>query len=421
MIIKLPYGPSQIETEIKEHNVAGIIMPPGIDSHEAPKDIVLTALANPIGSDSIPVLVTRNNPNKVAIIISDVTRPVPYNDMLPPVLDELQQAGVRQEQITIVIGTGCHRPNTKDEIVTALGNEIVNAYRIINHDSKNNLMSVGFLASGTELLINSAVATAQLKIALGLIIPHKLAGYSGGSKAVLPGIADYKSIEANHELMTKPHVQAGSFQSNPVRKQMNEAARIAGVNFILNVVTNHQNRVIAAVAGDVDLAWRQGVQYCRDSALVKVPYKCPVAVISCGGYPRDLNIYQAIKPMVSADKFIKPGGTIVVCARCQEGYGDSVFAEWVKEARTPEDIISRFKAGYALGGHKAYVLAKLLKTNEVVLVSDLKPEETKALFLTYQPDIANALQYVENKHGPDYRAWVVPYAGLILPDVREAD
>ncbi|MEG6616409.1 nickel-dependent lactate racemase [Peptococcaceae bacterium 1198_IL3148] len=418
MKIKLPYGESQIEADINDDNVAGIIMPKGNNSQQLSRDIVVTALANPIGSDSIPVLVNRNKPRQIAIIISDVTRPMPYDDMLPPVLNELLQAGVKPEQVTIVIATGCHRPNTKAEIIAALGSDIANTYHIINHDCKSNLKSVGYLSSGIELLINSAVADAQLKIALGLIIPHKLAGYSGGSKAVLPGVADFKSITENHRLMTKPHVQAGSYERNPVRKQMNEAARLAGVNFILNVVTNHQDQVIAAVAGDTDLAWRQGVQLCRESALVKVPKKCPVAIISCGGYPRDLNVYQAIKPIVNAGKLINGGGTIVVCARCQEGYGDEVFAQWVTEARTPEDIIKRFKGGYALGGHKAYVLAKLLTTNEVVLVSDLSAQHTENLFINYQPDIAAALTYVEKKHGPDYRAWVVPYAGLILPDVK---
>ncbi|MBM7855918.1 nickel-dependent lactate racemase [Desulfohalotomaculum tongense] len=420
MKLKLPYGRSYLQVDIDPGNVAGVLMPRGMRTAGA-EETVREALAAPIGSDSLYRLALQKKPRHTAIIISDVTRPVPYGVMLPPLLEELRQAGIKPEQITIVIGTGCHRPNTKQETIQALGQDIVSRYKIINHHCDGNLVLMGTLNDGTRLWVNSTVAGADLKLALGLIIPHKLAGYSGGSKAILPGVCGRETITANHSMMNDPQAKEGNWKDNPVRIQMDEAAKRVGLDFILNVVTNHKNEIVSAVAGDVKLAWLKGVEACRWLCSVTVPYQCPVTIASCGGYPRDINVYQAVKPMVNASQLTEKGGTIVICARCQEGYGDRIFARWIRDARTPGDIIDRFNEQYVLGGHKGYVLAELVRNYEVVLVSDLCREDSGRLFVTHQPDLAGAVNYIKEKHGPGYRAWVLPYAGLILPamDVKK--
>ncbi|MBO8137960.1 MAG: nickel-dependent lactate racemase [Desulfotomaculum sp.] len=415
MKLKIPYGSSHLQVDVDDKHISGIVNP-GDSSPANAKEIIIKALKNPLGTETLFKLANNINPAAAAVIISDVTRPVPYNVMLPPVLDELHRAGIQEKQVSIVIGTGCHRSNSKEETIKALGEKIYSSYKIVNHNCDGDLTYCGTMSDGTKLLLNSEVVQADLKAALGVIIPHKLAGFSGGAKAVLPGVSGRETISANHSMMKFPQVKEGNWQNNPVRKQMNEAARVVGLNFILNVITNNKNEVVEAVAGDAELAWEQGAKICRSLYEVPVPHKCPVTIVSCGGYPRDLNVYQAVKSIINAAVFTEKGGTIIACARCQEGYGDSIFAQWLKEAQAPGDIVKRFNDMYVLGGHKAYAVAELVKNHEVVLVSDLGPRDVNNLFMTYQPSLKKAFQYVEKKHGPDYRAWIIPYGALILQE-----
>lgn len=421
MRIKLPYGDTYLEAVIEEKNVAGILLPKGQPILKSPEEVIASALANPIDSPTLFALVKKIKPQKAVIIISDVTRPIPYQEMLPPVLDELHRGGLTKEQICIVIGTGCHRANTLEETEKALGRELLLKYIVENHDCDRNLTSVGWLSDGSELLINSTVAHADLKIALGLIVPHKLAGYSGGAKSILPAVAGRQVIEANHAMMRQPEIGIGRWQDNPIRQQMNEAADMVKLNFILNVVTNEQNKIVAAVAGNFKSAWEAGVDFCRKLSTVEVGYRCPVTIASCGGYPRDINVYQAVKAIINAANITAEGGTLVICARCQEGYGDNVFAEWIASAGKPEDIIKRFSKQFVLGGHKAYVLAKLVSKYEILLVSELSKDTCEKLFFTNQPSLKSALNYVKEKHGPNFRAWVLPYAGQVFPKLAKTE
>lgn len=415
MIFPLPYGNTSLNLDIQEKNIAGVIMPNEIGIHnKSPEERIAHAMANPIGSKTLASLAQSANPKKTCVIISDVTRPLPYDLMLPLVLRELHQSGVSADSITIVIATGAHRPNTPEETLQALGKEIVEKYKIVNHNCDLEQRFMGKLSDGTELWLNSTVAEADFKVALGIIIPHNLAGFSGGSKAILPGVSGRQSIVANHQMMNKPNVSANKIQDNPVRGQMNEAARLVNLNFILNVVTDHKDRLAAAVAGDPISAWMEGVKLCQRQAAVTVPYKSQAAIISCGGYPRDMNVYQAIKPMVNGKKFVVKGGTVVAVAKCQEAYGDETFAQWLKNADNPEDMVREFAKGFVLGGHKGYVLANLVKDCEVVLVSDLTEKQTNKLFMKYKPNLEQAIDYLKQKHGDDYKAWVVPYAGILM-------
>ncbi|WP_031513392.1 nickel-dependent lactate racemase [Desulfofalx alkaliphila] len=414
MRIKLPYGKGFINAEIEDANLAGVLLPKTVNNRKPAHEIIATALSNPIGSPSLLQMAREMAPCSTAIIVSDITRPLPYRQLLPQIFSQLHRAGITRDKITIVIATGCHRPNSREETAEMLGREVANGYKIINHCCDSHLVKVGSLSDGTPLLINKTVAEARLKIALGTIIPHKMAGFSGGSKSILPGIAGRKTIEYNHAKLNHPQAKTGNWQNNPVRKQMDEAARMVGLNFILNVVTDIEDQLAYAVAGDVVQAWQTGVKHCLELNKVDVPHRCEAAIISCGGYPRDLNVYQAIKPMVNAAKVTAKGGTIVVCARCQEGYGDKIFSRWLKESNEAGDMIERFRRQFVLGGHKAYVLAKLVNDVEVVLVSDLSQKETELLYFNYKPNLARALEYLKEKHGPSYRAWLMPYAGLLL-------
>ncbi|WP_066634673.1 nickel-dependent lactate racemase [Desulfolucanica intricata] len=418
MQLKFKYGKDYIITDIKDENVAGVLLPKELPGNDNPLQVVVDAMNSPIGTPTLSQLAVNKKPERVVIVVNDATRPTPYRHMLPPVLDELHRAGVEREKITLVIATGAHRPNTEEESRLTFSDRVVNNYRLVNHNCDEDLTSLGKLSDGSELLVNAEVAAADLLITTGIIIPHYIAGFSGGRKSILPGVAARPLITANHARMTDPRVDTARWLDNPVHKIMTEAAKKVGVDFILNVVTNENNQIVAAVAGDLEKAWEAGVQKCSDLNLVPVEEPVEVVIAGAGGYPKDLNLYQAQKPMDSAARVTRAGGTIILVAECSEGYGNSTFTKWMTEAQSLEDIYERFRQGFVLGGHKAYAYAQVLKDKEVVLVSAMSKEDVENMFMTYCSSLEDALAYVERKHGPGYKALVMPQAGLVLPQLR---
>ena len=415
MQIKLKYGNSYITAEINDKNLVDVLLPKEQSEAENPLIPVKEALGNPIGTPLLSQLAVQKKPEKVVIVVNDATRPTPYRYMLPPLLEELHTAGVKKEQITLVIATGAHRPNSDEESRRTFSDNIVDNYRLINHNCDENMISLGQLSNGSDLLVNADVAAADLLITTGIIIPHYIAGFSGGRKSILPGVAARPLITANHASMIDPRVDTARWRDNPVHQLMTEAARIARVDFILNVVTNENNQIVGAVAGDLEQAWEAGVKISSDLNLVTVEESVDVVIAGAGGYPKDIDLYQAQKPMDSASRVTKDGGTIILVADCSEGYGSAVFTNWMTEAKTLEDIFNRFNMGFVLGGHKAYAYARVLNKKEVVLVSSMPKKDVENMFMTCCHSLEDALIYVEKKHGPDYKAIVMPQAGLVLP------
>ncbi|GAW93498.1 nickel-dependent lactate racemase [Calderihabitans maritimus] len=422
MELRLKYGREELAAEIPDRNVLNTVLPnegPGV---EDPLAAVREALENPIGSPRLGEIVFRKKPRKVAIVVNDVTRPTPYEYILPPLLEELHGAGVQEEEVVFVIATGIHRGHTPEENRRIFGTELVERYRFVNHNAEDedNLTSLGTLSDGSELRINREVAEADMVITTGLIGLHYFAGYSGGRKSILPGVAAKDQITRNHARMTDPRATTGNYEDNPVHWIMVEAARKAGVDFIVNVVTNSRKEIVAAVAGELEEAWLAGVKICREMSVVEIPGPADVVIAGAGGFPKDINVYQAQKALDNAAPAVRPGGTIILVAQCSEGYGEDTFEEWIRSARKLEDIFERFERQFVLGGHKAFAIARVVKEKEVVLVSDLNREDTERLFFTYASSLEDALKYVEKKHGRDYQALVMPQAGLVLPVVADS-
>ncbi|ACV61878.1 conserved hypothetical protein [Desulfofarcimen acetoxidans DSM 771] len=415
MQIKLKYGNSYMTAEINDRHVAGVLLPKEQAEVDNPAGLVREALSRPIGTPLLSELAAQKKPDRVVVVVNDATRPTPYDHMLPPLLDEIHSAGIYKEQITLVIATGAHRPNTEEENRRIFSDSIVDNYRLVNHNCDENLFSLGQLSNGSDLLVNAEVAAADLLITTGIIIPHYIAGFSGGRKSILPGVAARPLITANHASMTDPRVDTARWKDNPVHQLMTEAARMAGVDFILNVVTNEKNRIVAVVAGDLEEAWQAGVNISSDLNLVDVKEPVDVVIAGSGGYPKDINLYQAQKPMDNASRVTKDNGTIILVAECSEGYGSPVFTNWMTEARNLQDIFERFDKGFVLGGHKAYAYARVLDKKEVILVSAMSEKDVKNMFMTCCHTLEEALNYAEKKHGPDYRAIIMPQAGLVLP------
>lgn len=417
METSLQYGKTTIPISILDRNLAGVIRAEDVPGLADPQGAIMAALANPIGTPSLREMASGHKGDKVVIIVNDVTRPTPYEHMLPPLLAELSAAGMRPEQITFVVATGIHRGNTDEENRKIFTDPIVREYCFVNHNCRENLVSVGSLSDGTELVINREVAEADFLVSTGLIGLHYFAGFSGGRKSILPGVAREDLITGNHSRMTDPRATAGNYHDNPVHGIMMEAARKVGVDFIVNVVTNANKKIIKVVAGDLEQAWLEGVKLCEEMFIVPVEKPADVVIASAGGFPKDINVYQAQKALENAAAATRPGGTVILVAACSEGYGEKVFARWVQESNSLDDIFQRFEKGFELGGHKAFAIAQVLRDRKVILVSDMPREDVEKLFCEPAADVSEAIALVKDRYGPDFKALLMPQAGMVLPRV----
>jgi len=414
MKLDLAYGKGVMVLEIPDKNVAGVLNPrekPGITD---PMRAVRESLVSPIGSPPLRERLARYTAPKVVVIVNDVTRPVPYQWVLPPLMDELE--GVPPDRLEFVVATGIHRPHTDQENRELFSAELTDRYSFRSHNCDGNLVSVGALSNGLSLRVDRAVADADVVIGTGLIGLHYFAGYSGGRKSILPGVSDRESITRCHAQMVDHRARCGRVIGNPVHEVMMEGARKAGLSFIVNVVTNGRKEIVHVVSGDMEEAWLEGVKACAEMSVTPVGRRYPVVIVSADGYPRDMNVYQAQKALDNAAEAAQEGGTIIWVAECTEGFGEPTFEEWMRNATTPAEVLARFERGFALGGHKAFAIARVAAEKEVVLVSGLAREDVDTLFCTYQPDIPSAVRYVEKKHGTDYQALIMPEGGLVFPD-----
>jgi nickel-dependent lactate racemase len=254
----LAYGTEYLQLDIPEQNLLGIIEPRNLASSVVGDDLIPYALNNPIGSRTLPEIIKSKSAQNAVIVVNDITRPTPYDIILPPLLAEMEQAGIPSDNIKLIVATGIHRPHTSKDNQAIFGEKICKKYVIQNHDCDNNLKSLGFLSNGMNLIINKTVAEADLIITTGVVALHYFAGYSGGRKSILPGIAARELIEANHQMMSDKRACLGNYENNPVSDIMIEAARMAEVDFIINVVLGSNHDIVFAAAGMyMKLGWKR--------------------------------------------------------------------------------------------------------------------------------------------------------------------
>jgi len=416
--MKLKYGKEEIQLSLQDKNIIQTLNANKQQALLHPENRLKELLINPINSPSLKDLVNQKKSKKILIIVNDITRPTPYEVILPPLLDELHQIGIKKENIIFVVATGIHRSNSQEEIKEMFGEHIFSAYKFINHDCDDpNSKDLGELKNGNKLWVDPIVSDIDFILTTGVIVPHYFAGFSGGRKSILPGVCGRKTIEANHANMVHPNARAGNLKGNPVHQEMQEAAEKVGVDFNINVVTNEHYEIIEIVAGELLASWQQGVEICKQIYICPIEKKADVVIASAGGYPKDINVYQAQKALDNAYQAVKPGGTIILLAECLEGYGEPVFENWIEEANTQDDIIKRLKIKFVLGGHKAYSIAKLVKEVEVILISSLPPEKVRKLFFIPMENSTRALNYVQDKYGKDFQAYILPSGNTVLPQL----
>ncbi len=411
-IFNLAYGDTQLDVDMPSANVLGVLEPLSSGPPRDEAEVVRLALAQPIGCPCLRDLVRAGQ--RVAVITSDLTRPCPSERLLPFLLDELAEAGIRDEDMTIVLALGLHRPMTEPEIMAAVGPAVYQRVRVLNHDPAD-VIRLSITSRGTPIDVFRAVVEADVRICAGNLELHYFAGYSGGAKAILPGCASKATIQANHAMMVMPEACAGRLDGNPVRADLEEGAAMVGIDFILNVVVDSEHRIVAAVAGEVTAAHRRGCELVAEQGIVPVAELADIVLASAGGFPKDVNLYQAQKGLDNAAHAVRHGGAIVLVAECREGLGNATFEAWLREASSPDEVLERIQKEFVLGGHKAAAVASVLKKADVCLVSSMPADLVKSCGLISFDDVHQAVRSVLDRQGESARVLVMPQAGSVLP------
>lgn len=418
----LPYGKTEVCVRIPTRNFLGSIEPKekaGVPDAEAE---IERALREPVGSKTLSELAKPEH--KVAVVVDDATRPAPSHLLVPPILDELNVAGVEDENVTIIFGCGTHRAVTREEALRLLGEDVLNRVKAVSHNCKSSdLVYAGKTRKhGTKVFLNRVLAEADVKILTGDIGFHYYAGYGGGRKSVLPAVAGEEAIKHNHAMILHPKAKTGVLDGNPVHEDMAEAAKLAGVNFVLNVVINSKGEVVRAFAGDLEQAFYEGTKLVDEMYRIPFDRKADIVVVSPGGHPADINLYQAYKGVDSALEVVKRGGVIILVAECPEGHGNQVFYDWMIKFKDLKAVERQIKRKFVLGGHKAYYLMKALKKVRIILVSTMPDYYATSIFkLKTARAVNDALNEAFNIVRRNAKVLTMPYGNFTLPELKTTE
>jgi len=416
--IELGFGETSQTVAVPGKNLLGIMTPNAIPAGLTGEAAVRFALANPVGTQVLSEIVKPGE--KIAIITSDVTRPVPGGKIIPAVLEELWRAGVKPEDVTIVLALGSHRRHTIAEMERLVGSGVCNAVECVDSDPLD-CVHMGETTLGTPVDITRTVAEADRRICIGNIEYHYFAGYSGGAKAIMPGVSTREAIQKNHGHMLAPGAKAGILGGNPVREDIEEAALFCPIDFIVNVVLDEHKEIIYATAGHHIHAHREGCAYLDRIYKKEIDAPADIVIASQGGAPKDINLYQTQKALDNACRAVRRGGIVILVGSCREGMGEVVFERWLVEAQTPGSLVERIKRDFQLGGHKAAAIALALEIADIYLVSELPDGLVKSIFLSPFPTVQDALNAALDALGHDSSVLVMPFGGSTLPETKKVE
>lgn len=419
---KIPYGKQEMEIRIPKRNYLATLMPqykPGLKEETG---AVKKALESPIGTGRLKEIA--RGKKTAVIVVNDITRPTATYKLLPHLVQELKDAGVNDDRLTFLVATGTHRDNTREELEGMLGKEIVQRFKVINHHCQDDkiMVDLGKTSGGISVVINRIFWEAEVKVLTATIAPHQGAGFSGGRKSVLPGIASLPTLKQHHGFSMRSDKPAmGWVEGNKFHENALEAAKMAGVDFILNTVQNHHKEITRVVAGDVEKAWFEGVKASREIFEVKIPHPVDVVITSPGGYPKDIDLYQSQKSMAASELAIKEGGTVILPAECKDGIGARGFYEWMSAATCPQEVIDRFiREGYSIGASKAWLFSRCLKRADLILVSKNIGDKTlKEMFTQRADTVEEAIQMALAKHGQNAEIILMKNGSDMIPKFEE--
>lgn len=423
----LPYGKGSVDFHLPEGlGLRGVLEPPS--SLSRPEvEVIKESLENPIDSPRLRDIVSPGE--TVCIVVSDVTRVWQRMAVyLPFVVEELLSGGIREEDISFICSTGTHRAQTKEEHRLLLG-DLADRFRIVDHDStdQDSLVDIGTTSRGTPVVVNRMVTECDRLVITGAITYHVMAGWGGGRKSILPGVASYDGIQKNHSLALKPSPETGRdmrcrcayLEDNPIHLDMNEACEILPPDFSFNVVIGGDGRIAAAVSGHWRSSHTRGTEIVNDLNGVKVRSKADVVIASAGGYPKDMVLYQSAKTVFNSAEAVVDGGTLVVVARCDEGSGSDEFLEILTKQDDQKEREKVLRERFTIPRYVGYLLAEQASRVSLVLVSVLKPSDLKGSGIVAVSSVEEAMAQVGKNHSQGGTVYVVPQGGTVFPFVEE--
>ena len=418
MQIKLPYCKSRLQADLPAGYDVEYVRPRTQKPADDPAALVRHAVYHPLGAVKPP-----RAGQTVAIAINDKTRPVPQEHLLPPVLAGMCQAGLRDEDVLFIIATGTHPGMEASEFASILPPALIERYRVICHNASDeaNLTHLGETARGTPVCINSDYLAADYRIVIGNIEPHQFQGFSGGVKSAAIGLAGAATINCNHAMMRDANARLGEFERNPARQDVEEIGAMIGIDFAVNALLNHEKRLVKAFAGDPAAVMRAGIPQARALFQVAVDAPFNLMIVSPGGHPKDINLYQAQKGMAHAAAVTQTGGVMIVCAACPEGSGSVEYERWMMDPpmRSHKAVLERFeREGFQVGRHKAFQVSRDAGRIHTMLVSEQSADFARALLLHPQPDLQAAIDRALAQLPSDARIGVMPAANATMAVLR---
>jgi nickel-dependent lactate racemase len=344
-MVELKYGTGKIRIAIPAKAKVSILKPQRAPVLDSIGDTLAEALHAPLGRPALETILQNRRPRSIAVAVPDETRPAPLSEILPPLLDRIgaELAQPVAQIVTLFIGGGLHPPADAAAIQRILPAGIARGCRIVAHDAHTAAMrDYGLTSRGTPVRINAAFAEADLKLVIGQVDPHQFVGFTGGSKGVVVGCAAPETIEKNHSLMSQPNAQVGRLAGNPVREDLTEAGEMVGIDLAVNFVLDADKRAVHLTAGVPSRALASCAEVCARVYGVAITEKFDIVVASCGGYPKDICLYQAQKGLNLASQALKPGGRILLLAASPQGVGDDIYFDYVSQFTSPEEVIRAF-------------------------------------------------------------------------------
>jgi len=370
-------------------------------------------LCAPLGCPPLETIIEERRPRSVAIAVPDETRPAPLSEVLPALLKRIKAKlpGPLAESVTLFFGGGLHPPADAAAIERILPAGIARSCRIVAHDARTAAMrDYGITSRGTPVRINAEFAKADFKVVIGQVDPHQFVGFTGGSKGVVIGCAAPETIEKNHSLMSQPNAYVGRLAGNPVREDLTEAGEMVGIDLAINFVLDADKKVVKLAAGKPSAVLESCASMCAKVYGVAIDEKFDIVVASCGGYPKDICLYQAQKGLNLASHALKPGGHILLLAASPQGVGDDIYFDYVSQFTSPEEVIRDFKSsGFRMGAHKAYLFGRTLVNYDVAVFSDLDPGILRKCHLRAAEPAAIIAEWVAEFEGTP-RVAIIPNA-----------
>jgi len=415
--IRLAYGKKDLEITLPEEGLT-IIEPKFVPGLSDERKTFIDSLRHPIGSPALEELIKPKD--SIAIVFSDITRPVPNRKIIPWLLEEL--GGVSKDRVVLINATGMHRANTIEELTEMLGEEVVKNYRIINHDGqkKDGMVYLGKNRTGGEIWINGDYIRADVKILTGFIEPHFFAGFSGGPKSVLPGISGEETVMHNHSahMLNNPKANWGITYGNPIWDEIREVALMTEPTFIINVTLNREKKITGVFSGGMNLAHQKGVEFAGRSAMRAVPYLFDLVITTNSGYPLDLNLYQTVKGMSAASQIVKEDGAIICVSECSDGIPEhGNYRRILQMGKDPKEILKIIESpGFSLFDQwEAQIQAKIQIKAKVYLYSALPETEVVACHLEPIKDIESTVARIKKEFEGTPRIAVLPEGPMTIP------